>query len=273
MPLSSNGLCEAEITTPASHRIDAVMNAMPGVGSGPVSQTSAPIATMPDASADSNMYPDSRVSLPIAIRVGRPGWRNRAAIAMPSRVTVALVIGSRFATPRIPSVPNSMRPLLIVTLVARRWLRRPGRRRRARRFFRHQPGVLGRDLHADARWHALDCDLHLTRLGDGGQLHHRHQRGARLLHREQRAGHRDVDLRRPDRPARRIAVAPDRDAQPRQLAGHELLVEANLHGYPRVTNHLGAVGRQDLGLGDEAVGVALEADLAGADLGERGEQA
>ena len=55
MPLSSNGLCEAEITTPASHRIDEVMNAMPGVGSGPVSQTSAPIDTMPAASADSNM--------------------------------------------------------------------------------------------------------------------------------------------------------------------------------------------------------------------------
>jgi hypothetical protein len=31
------------------------MNAIPGVGSGPVSQTSAPIETMPAASADSNM--------------------------------------------------------------------------------------------------------------------------------------------------------------------------------------------------------------------------
>jgi hypothetical protein len=55
MPLSSNGLWEAEITTPASHRIDDAMNAMPGVGSGPVNQTSAPIATMPAARADSNM--------------------------------------------------------------------------------------------------------------------------------------------------------------------------------------------------------------------------
>ena len=34
---------------------ELVMNAMPGVGSGPVSQTSAPIDTMPDASAVSNM--------------------------------------------------------------------------------------------------------------------------------------------------------------------------------------------------------------------------
>jgi hypothetical protein len=55
IPLSSNGLCDAEITTPASQRIDDVMNAMPGVGNGPVSQTSAPIDTIPAASADSNM--------------------------------------------------------------------------------------------------------------------------------------------------------------------------------------------------------------------------
>ena len=55
MPLSSNGLCDALITTPASQRIELVMNAMPGVGSGPVSQTSAPIDTMPEASAVSNM--------------------------------------------------------------------------------------------------------------------------------------------------------------------------------------------------------------------------
>src|ERR1051325_4395267 len=158
MPLSSNGLCDAEITTPASQRIDDVMNAMPGVGSGPVSQTSAPIATMPDARADSNMQADSRVSLPIAIRVWRPGWRSRAAIAMPSRVTVALVIGSRLATPRIPSVPNRVRPLLLVWLVAQGRLWRPRRRRWARRFGRRELGVLGRDLDADARGHALDCD-------------------------------------------------------------------------------------------------------------------
>jgi len=32
--LSSNGLCDAEMTTPASARIDDVMNAMHGVGKG-----------------------------------------------------------------------------------------------------------------------------------------------------------------------------------------------------------------------------------------------
>ena len=55
IPLSSYGLWEALITIPASARIDEVMNAMPGVGSGPVSQTSAPIDTIPPTSADSNM--------------------------------------------------------------------------------------------------------------------------------------------------------------------------------------------------------------------------
>ena len=55
MPLSWNGLCDALITTPASARIDQVMNAMPGVGSGPTSITSAPAETMPACSALSSM--------------------------------------------------------------------------------------------------------------------------------------------------------------------------------------------------------------------------
>ena len=45
---------EAEMTTPASARIDDVMKAMPGVGSGPHSMTSAPIEQIPAASAVSN---------------------------------------------------------------------------------------------------------------------------------------------------------------------------------------------------------------------------
>ena len=55
MPLSSYGLWLAEITTPASARIDEVMKAMPGVGSGPHSITFAPIEQMPEAIACSNM--------------------------------------------------------------------------------------------------------------------------------------------------------------------------------------------------------------------------
>jgi hypothetical protein len=55
MPLSWYGLCDALMTMPASARIDEVMKAMAGVGKGPVSQTSAPIDTMPASSALSNM--------------------------------------------------------------------------------------------------------------------------------------------------------------------------------------------------------------------------
>ena len=39
---------------------------MPGVGSGPISITLTPAATKPASSAASNMYPDSRVSLPMS---------------------------------------------------------------------------------------------------------------------------------------------------------------------------------------------------------------
>ncbi len=55
MPLSSYGLCDAEITAPASARIELVRLAMAGVGSGPISATSTPIDMMPEASACSSM--------------------------------------------------------------------------------------------------------------------------------------------------------------------------------------------------------------------------
>src|SRR5450432_628230 len=99
------------MTTPASARIDDVMNAMPGVGSGPTSMTSAPAVTIPACSALSSMYPDSRVSLPMTMRPGRDGWRKRCATAWPSRSATSAVMGSWFATPRMPSVPNSRLPL------------------------------------------------------------------------------------------------------------------------------------------------------------------
>ena len=51
MPLSWYGLCEAEITAPASQRIDVVRFATAGVGKGPTSSTSTPMDMMPDASA------------------------------------------------------------------------------------------------------------------------------------------------------------------------------------------------------------------------------
>ena len=48
MPLSSNGLCEAEITMPAAAPRERVMCAMAGVGMGPSSITSTPAADSPD---------------------------------------------------------------------------------------------------------------------------------------------------------------------------------------------------------------------------------
>ena len=55
MPLSGNGLCEAEMTTPASARSVRVRKAIPGVGMGPTSSTSTPIEQMPDDMAVSSM--------------------------------------------------------------------------------------------------------------------------------------------------------------------------------------------------------------------------
>ena len=55
IPLSGYGLWDAEITTPASARIEWVRNAIPGVGIGPTSRTSPPIAQIPADSAVSNM--------------------------------------------------------------------------------------------------------------------------------------------------------------------------------------------------------------------------
>src|SRR5215469_2990406 len=117
IPLSWNGLWEAEITTPASARMLRVRKAIPGVGSGPTSQTSTPIEQMPDSSAVSSMYPDSRVSLPMRILRRRlEEFRNTCASARPSFRAVSEVIGSRFATPRTPSVPNSLGCLSIVAV-------------------------------------------------------------------------------------------------------------------------------------------------------------
>ena len=51
MPLSSNRLCEAEIITPRSQRIERVSIATAGVGAGPSSSTSMPTEVKPATSA------------------------------------------------------------------------------------------------------------------------------------------------------------------------------------------------------------------------------
>src|SRR5256885_12428570 len=110
----------------------------------------------------------------------------RAAIAVARRISVEAVIGSRFATTRMPSVPNSCR-LIEVRLA----LMSGGRR---------ELDALGRDFHADAGRQALDAHLGLTCAGRHLDNGHR----TRLLDCEQRAGQRDLDLRRLEMPLRRI---------------------------------------------------------------------
>src|SRR5579875_418145 len=108
MPLSWKGLCEAEITTPASARIVRVRYAMPGVGRGPTNSTSAPTEQIPEASAVSSIYPERRVSLPTSTRRWRPPLRRKTwAKARPSRSAISDVIGYSLAMPRMPSVPNN----------------------------------------------------------------------------------------------------------------------------------------------------------------------
>ena len=55
MPLSSNGLCEADSMTPRSQRIERVRMATAGVGIGPTRITSMPMEMKPAVSADSSM--------------------------------------------------------------------------------------------------------------------------------------------------------------------------------------------------------------------------
>ena len=55
MPLSANGLCEAEIITPRSARIERVSIATAGVGIGPSRTTSMPTLVNPATIADSIM--------------------------------------------------------------------------------------------------------------------------------------------------------------------------------------------------------------------------
>src|SRR5882724_5522330 len=77
---------------------------------GPESITRPPIEQMPEAIAVSSMYPDNRVSLPMTMRTERPGSRRATnAMALPSRSATSGVMGGSLATPRIPSVPNSLR--------------------------------------------------------------------------------------------------------------------------------------------------------------------
>ena len=130
MPLSSNGLCDAEITTPALYPMRGVKYAIAGVGMMPAPVNDASSLLMPNASSRSIHAPDSRVSRPDKKR-GRPSPLARAesrasarASAAPSRRTVGGSRGYVPALPRTPSVPNrrliECGPSLLLAPAARR---------------------------------------------------------------------------------------------------------------------------------------------------------
>ena len=109
MPLSSCGLWEAEITIPALAPTARVSCATAGVGIGPSSRTRAPAAISPASSADSSMYPDSRVSLPISTEPSPPARISAAPAARPRRSTKSALTGPSPTRPRMPSVPKYLR--------------------------------------------------------------------------------------------------------------------------------------------------------------------
>src|SRR3954468_10715866 len=96
-PLYSGGLCEAEMTTPASRASSATA----GVGSTPPSTAFPPAATTPRTNASSSSGPEPRVSRPMKTRP-RPHQR---VTALPSCSTSSGVSVSP-TTPRTPSVPK-----------------------------------------------------------------------------------------------------------------------------------------------------------------------
>src|SRR5947209_4531396 len=106
MPLSSNGLCEAEITMPRSYAAERVRYATAGVGTTPALVTRAPSLAAPCASSDSIHPPDSRVSRPTRIRIAIVVGGSARTTAAPRRRTVDRSSGNWPALPRTPSVPN-----------------------------------------------------------------------------------------------------------------------------------------------------------------------
>src|SRR5215470_11561624 len=107
MPLSSNGLCDAEITIPRSYPADRVRYATPGVGTTPALVTCAPSPAAPCASSASIQAPDSRVSRPTRILGDDEPCGSARTTAAPSRRTVDGSSGNSPAFPRTPSVPNN----------------------------------------------------------------------------------------------------------------------------------------------------------------------
>src|SRR5579863_2674221 len=109
MPLSVQGLCEAEITTPASYFRERARYASPGVVRTPALCTSQPQEASPSVTRSAIHELDSRGSWPTTtLARGLPRIKSCPS-ARPIRYVLSAVSGNSPATPRIPSVPKSCR--------------------------------------------------------------------------------------------------------------------------------------------------------------------
>src|SRR5215216_1235906 len=106
MPLSSDGLCDADSTTASAKPWRRTSSGAPGVGRMPPSIASPPAAEMPAATAASSISPDSRVSRMTSTRGTAASTRRVAARASASDSSA---VRNSPATPRTPSVPKSLR--------------------------------------------------------------------------------------------------------------------------------------------------------------------
>ena len=108
MPLSGNGLCEAEMTAPRLAPCSRTSQAMPGVGSTPARSATPPAEAMPAHSASSSIGPGATRVAPDDDdrRAPRRARARSSAEARPSASATSGLSTSPFATPRTPSVPN-----------------------------------------------------------------------------------------------------------------------------------------------------------------------
>src|SRR3954447_16061960 len=111
MPLSRYGLCDALMTAARSKPRVAMSSGAAGVGRTPPRKTAPPAEATPAARAASSISPLSRVSritrtrgvsAPDCSVAARPIFRARSAV------------NSSPATPRTPSVPNSLRAMVLL---------------------------------------------------------------------------------------------------------------------------------------------------------------
>src|SRR5580704_6022243 len=113
IPLSSYGLCEAEMTAASDSPWRRTSSGAAGVGSTPPISASPPAAVTPAAIADSSISPDSRVSRMIST-CGRSA--SIRATAVRARASARSAVRKCPARPRTPSVPNSWRAMVVLAL-------------------------------------------------------------------------------------------------------------------------------------------------------------